>query len=65
MVKTIKRDVQSLRAKRPSLTKLRPISRIKTPKSPTVSIPTNLAANIKVVVRVRPPNEKEQGDNSR
>lgn len=61
MVKT-KRDIKSPR-KRISGTISRPISRAR----PTTTHLTtaNVSANIRVVIRVRPPNNKEQGDNQR
>ncbi|KAJ8925043.1 hypothetical protein NQ315_001214 [Exocentrus adspersus] len=65
MVKS-KRDVNTPR-RRASLTRNRTISRAIS--RPTSAVPAvalqPVAPNIRVVVRVRPPNENEQGENSR
>lgn len=66
MVKTKRGSLKSPR-RRTSGTLSRPISRAR----PTPTIQTsantdvNVSANIRVVIRVRPPNGKEQGDNQR
>lgn len=66
MVKS-KRDLNTPR-RRASLTKNRTIARtVSRPTSAAVQVAAvqPVAPNIKVVVRVRPPNEKEQGENCR
>lgn len=64
-IKMVKSKRGSLKSpRRRSGTLSRPISRAR-PTSTIIQPSTNVSANIRVVVRVRPPNNKEQGDNQR
>lgn len=63
MVKS-RRDLSTPR-KRNSLKSRKIIKSTTRPISASCSAPAIAAANIKVVVRVRPPNFREQSDNSR
>lgn len=63
MVRT-RRDLSTPR-KRNSLVKSRTIAKVSRPVSAASSVAALAAANIKVVVRVRPPNNREQDDNAR
>lgn len=66
MVKS-KRDLKSPRRRRSgNLLLSRPISRSRqTSAIAAVAAAAAIGANIKVVIRVRPPNVNEQGDNQR
>lgn len=64
MVKS-KRELSTPR-KRNSLAKSCKVTKVSArPISAVSSVPTAAAANIRVVIRVRPPNQREQDDNTR
>lgn len=63
MVKS-KRELGTPR-RRNSLLKNRTILKTSRPASAASSVPATPAANIRVVVRVRPPTQREQSDNAR